>query len=192
MVVLNGTSSAGKSTLAGVFVQRRAALGECWILVGIDDANAKLPWQWFDSGTAGGGGVHGPFAAEGLRFVPGHGGLVVSVGPLGGRLYAAYRRGVAAWANCGFDVIVDEVCFDQASARDWEAALAGLDVTWVAVRTSPEVAEARERARGDRIPGLARGISAVVHEHVRYDLELDADEADPAELAGRLERFLSR
>ena len=43
VVVLNGTSSAGKTSLAEAFQELRAAAGECWVVFGIDDFMAKLP-----------------------------------------------------------------------------------------------------------------------------------------------------
>jgi chloramphenicol 3-O phosphotransferase len=183
--VLNGTSSAGKTTLARAFVEARAAAGECWILVGIDDFTGKLPWQWFDIGS-----VRGPYGSVGLRFHPTEDGLVASAGPVAARAYAAYRRCVAVWARQGFDVLVDEVVFDGATALDWSDALAGLDVTWVGVHCDPDVAEARERARADREPGLARGMARVAHEHVRYDAELDTTDTPVDGLVAALARIV--
>ena len=48
VVVLNGASSAGKTTLAVGLAEARWAKGEPWIVVGIDDVNAKLPAPWFN------------------------------------------------------------------------------------------------------------------------------------------------
>jgi chloramphenicol 3-O-phosphotransferase len=39
--------------------------------------------------------------------------------------------------------------------------------------------------------GLARGLSAVVHGHVTYDLDLDTTRATPEELAKELVAFLA-
>ena len=182
VVVLNGASSAGKSTIVRRVVAMRAAAGECWIHVSLDDFNAKLPPQWLDVVT-----FTGPNASDGMRFEPSPDGLRVVVGDVGRRLFRAYRRSVALWAHQGFDVLVDEVAFDEDAAQDWSVALAGLRVSWVGLRCDPDVAEARERARGDRTVGLARGLSAVVHRHVEYDLELDSTATDPATLAARLD-----
>ena len=89
------------------------------------------------------------------------------------------------------NVLVDEVSFEREAVRDWHEALAGLPVTWVAVRCDPDVAEARELARGDRAPGLARGLSSVVHRYAVYDFELDTTEADVEDLSARLTTFLA-
>ena len=185
VVVLNGASSVGKSTLAERIVSSRASFGECWIHVSIDDFNAKLPPQWFDVVT-----FTGPYAHDGVRFEQSDEGLVVVVGDVGRRLFSTYRRSVALWARQGFNVLVDEVTFDEAAAKDWEQVLEGLPVSWVGVLCSPDVAEAREEARGDRAVGLARGLSAVVHRHVRYDLELDSTVDAPAALAAKLNAFI--
>jgi chloramphenicol 3-O phosphotransferase len=185
VVVLNGASSAGKSTIAGRFAQLRAGRGECWVVIGIDDFNAKLPWQWFDMTK-----VNGPYGADGVRFQPSADGMVVAVGDIGRRLFETYRRSVALWAHQGFNVIVDEVAFDAEAAADWDVALSGLAVSWVGVYCDPDVAEARERARGDREPGLARGLSAVVHRHRLYDLEVDSTHEAPDVIVARLDAYV--
>ncbi len=44
---------------------------------------------------------------------------------------------------------------------------------WVGVRCESAVAEGREIARGDRISGMAAAQAEIVHQGVRYDLEVD-------------------
>ena len=185
VVILNGTSSSGKSTLAARFREERAEGGQFWLIGGIDEYNEKLPDQWFR-----GGGYDGPHSDDGVRFEPTAAGLVVTVGDAGRRLYAAYRRSIAAWAWQGFDVMVDDVAFDAAAVEDWAEALAGLYVSWVAIRCEPDVAEARERARADRMVGLARGLGDVVHAHARYDFEIDTSRLDIAGGVGQLSAFI--
>lgn len=187
VVILNGASSAGKSTILKLFIEQRAAHGEWWLPVAIDDFQAKILPEW-----AAVAGHRGPFSEEGLCFEPSPDGVRVRAGHRARRLYAAYHRFVAVCSREGFDVVVDEVAFDEETVRDWHPALAGLRVTWVAVRCDPDVAEARERARGDRLPGLARGLSLVVHDHAVYDLELDSTHTGPATLVDQLSSFLFR
>lgn len=180
VVVLNGPSSAGKTTLALAFRHARAAAGDCWLVLGLDDFNDVLPHQWVRAGDH-----RGPHADDGLVIDP-SASVPVRVGELGRRLFAAYRRTVALWARHGFNVVVDDVCFDEEAARDWHEALAGLDVTWVAVRCAPEVLVAREAARGDRLPGLARALATDVHRWAPVDVELDTTDATVDELCARL------
>src|SRR6266496_3328261 len=98
-----------------------------------------------------------------------------------GRAFAS-----AAAAHVGLNVIVDEVVIDRTSWDDWAVALAGLEVVWVGVRCSAEVAEERNRARGDRFAGLARALTATVHRHVRYDFEIDTTTQTPDEVLAQL------
>ncbi|HLX89402.1 MAG TPA: hypothetical protein VKR22_13225 [Acidimicrobiales bacterium] len=185
VVILNGVSSSGKTSIARRFRDDRAERGDCWLVIGIDDYYWLLPHQWFE-----GGGHHGPFSAEGVQLQPRADGIEYRAGPLGRRLFATYRRTAATWARGGFNVLVDEVLLDDHDRRDWETALDGLTVTWVAVRCDPDVAEARERARGDRMPGMARGLGSIVHAGVDYDFELDTTSSSAAESAARLSAFL--
>jgi len=182
VVVLNGTTSAGKSTLIDLFCERRVARGELWLRIALDDYMGKMPNEYFDLP-----GFEGRFGAEGFRVVERAGHIVFDVGPTAEHVLGAYRRTVATWARHGLDVIVDEVMFGSHAALDWTEALAGLPVLWVAVRCSPEVAAQREIARGDRVIGLAAGQARMVYEHVHYGAEVDTTEATPEACVAVLE-----
>ena len=53
---------------------------------------------------------------------------------------------------------------------DTTSAPAGLDVLSVGVTCPIEILEQRERARGDRVLGRARGLAEVVHSFMSYDV----------------------
>ena len=54
-------------------------------------------------------------------------------------------------------MIIDEVLMGGRSAQErLAAALSGVPVVWVRGQCDPDVAEARERVRLDRVPGMAR------------------------------------
>jgi len=181
VVILNGASSSGKTTLATAFRDQRAAVGDFWLLIGIDDFLSKIPTEWKSAGPD-----RGPFAADGIRFEITREGPGVRVGSVGRQILRAYQAGVAAAAHIGLNVIVDEVVIDRMSWDDWTAALNGVDVVWVGVRCSPEVAEERNRARGDRFAGLARAQSATVHRDASYAFELDTTTQTPEEAVSEL------
>ena len=185
VVILNGASSAGKTTIAEKFVAERASRGEWWLAVALDDFLAKLVPEWFAAPDH-----TGEFATEGVRFVPSSLGLAVELGPDGRRLLTLFRTMVADAARLGFDVIVDEVMFEATAVDEWRTTLVGLDVTWVAVRCDADVAEAREATRGDRYIGLARALTDVVHRHATYDIDLDTTDTSPDELVSRLDAAL--
>jgi chloramphenicol 3-O phosphotransferase len=59
-------------------------------------------------------------------------------------------------------------------------AFAGLDVFAVGVTCPIDILEARERERGDRVLGRARGLAGVVHGFLDYDVMVDAGAMAPA------------
>lgn len=78
-----------------------------------------------------------------------------------------------------------------ASQARWLAVLGGWPVLWVGVGCDLRVAEAREAARPDRTPGMARRQAATVHQGVRYDLRLDSSHDSPQALARRVAAVLA-
>ena len=177
VIVLNGTSSAGKSTLAAEMQHQLVARRSCWVILGIDDFLGKLPAPWVRYREAG------DHAAEGVSFVRVGRDIVFRAGPVGRALLGGYRRSVAAVVRSGVNVIVDEVVLDEEAWDQWESELRALDPFWVRVDCPIEVCEERERARSDRLPGLARSQSTVVHRHPHYGVAVDTSKASPAELA---------
>ena len=144
VLVLSGPSSAGKSTLGAAFRDRRAECGDLWFRVGIDLVLAEFPGPWVDVGWPGG---PGRYAAEGMRVVDGE---RIAVGPVLRRLLRSYQQLVSTVARSGVQVLVDDCILDETMWDDWQRALEGLDVRWVAVTADPSVLTERERARGDR------------------------------------------
>jgi len=98
----------------------------------------------------------------------------VSVGPGFRTLEAAWIAGIAAMAQAGARIIVDEVFLGGAASQQrWKNALGPLRVLWVGVRCDAAVAAGRELARGDRVTGMAASQAEVVHRGVVYDLQVD-------------------
>lgn len=160
VIVLNGGSSAGKSSVAR---QLQRVLPQPWLTLGTDTLVDALPPSLREPGAGIGFGPDGQ----------------VTTGAVFRELDVAWSAGVAQMARSGARIIVDEVFLGGAASQArWQAALAGLDVLWVGVRCDPDVAEARERARGDRGPSMARTQAALVHVDVTYDLTVDTTHAD--------------
>ena len=187
VVVLNGTSSAGKSSLASEFQSLRAARGDCWVVFGIDDFIPRLPGRWVEIDA-----WKGPLSEYGVRLERDGDRARFHIGAYGQRLLAAYRRSIAEIARCGLNVVVDDVMIESNEWDQWRNALAGLDVVWVGVRCDVEVAVQREVERGDRASGLARGQAETVHRYPVYDLEVDTTSTPTAELAQRLDAYLGQ
>ncbi|CRK61027.1 putative chloramphenicol 3-O phosphotransferase [Alloactinosynnema sp. L-07] len=165
MIVLNGGSSSGKSGIARCL---QAVLPDPWLTFGVDTLIEAMPASMRESDA-------------GIEFAPDGG---VAVGDGFRALEDAWIDGIVAMARAGARVIVDEVFLGGAtSQRRWVDALGGLTVLWVGVRCESAVAEGREIARGDRVPGMAAAQAELVHQGVVYDLEVDTTRAESMECA---------
>jgi chloramphenicol 3-O phosphotransferase len=155
VIVLNGGSSSGKS---GITRCLQSVLPDPWLALGVDTPIELMPASVWTTDA-------------GIKFASGG---AVEVGPQFDSLQAAWMEGVAAMVRAGARVIVDEVFLGgAASQKRWQTVLTGLDVLWVGVRCEGTVAAGREIARGDRVAGMAARQAEVVHQGVRYDVEVD-------------------
>lgn len=173
VIILNGGSSAGKTRLARCL---QDVLARAWLAFSVDTLVDALPARLRPAGEGVGEG-----GGDGIGFGPDG---EVAVGARFRRMDAAWAAGIAAIARAGAPVVVDDVFLGGADSQArWRAALAGLDVLWVGVRCDPDVAAAREAARGDRTAGMARAQADAVHRGVAYDLEVDTTHTDAASCA---------
>ncbi|GAB2599295.1 chloramphenicol phosphotransferase CPT [Kribbella endophytica] len=165
VIVLNGGSSSGKSRLAR---ELQKVLPGAWLSLSVDDLVDAMPPALVDGGDGIGFGDQGE----------------VSVGDDFRALETAWMAGIAAMVRAGARIVLDDVFLSgaQSQARV-RTQLEGLDVLWVGVRCAPEIAAARELARGDRTPGMAELQAHVVHEGVYYDLEVDTGTTESPECA---------
>lgn len=177
LILLNGASSSGKTTLARALQE---VLPGLWLRFGIDDLVAALPPSLLSAGDNSGEGIS--FAAGGE----------VSVGAAFRQAEAAWMAGIAATVHSGAAVIVDDVFLSgAASQRRWQAALGELPCLWVGVHVDPAEAEKREQARPDRTPGMHRQQAGLVHVGVRYDLQVDTSGQTPQAAAQQVRAALN-
>jgi chloramphenicol 3-O phosphotransferase len=158
VVLLHGTSSSGKTTVARAV---QALSEEPWLRLGIDAFWGAIDERWME---------HGPRASDGFRWRED---ATIVPGPVGERLAAGMRAAVAACARYGNDVLVDDVFIDRRSLDGWRTELAGLEWLLVGVFAPLPVLEQRERSRGNRIAGEARAQADVIHSDIEYDLTVD-------------------
>lgn len=166
VVVLNGVGSVGKSSTARAL---QAITADPFLHVAMDQFIEMAP-SWLIG------------AEEGLRFEAGEQdgqpSVAIVTGPAFGRLLSGMRHAIAALADAGNDLIVDDVFWDG-EQEDYRRLLADHDLRLVALVAPLDVIEARERARGDRVLGLARWQHARMHHGVAYDLEVEMTDRTP-------------
>jgi chloramphenicol 3-O phosphotransferase len=144
VIFLNGSSSAGKTSIAKV-LQR--ILDEPALHMTFDSFIAMLP-------------EHGVFdqARETEAFF---------------RMIPGFHRAMAALASCKLVLIIDHVLQERAWLHECVEVLAEYTVFFVGVHCPLEELERREQTRGDRMLGLAKYQFARAHQHSCYDLEVE-------------------
>lgn len=171
VILLVGTSSAGKSTLARAI---QATAPEHFLLQSLDSLFAGVAERWGSGGEDRDDGFGYRQDGEVRRVV---------YGPTGWRLLQGFHRAVAAFARAGCNVLVDDMLLDEACLADWSAALVGLSVTLARLEAPLDELRRRTLSRPHgRVPGLAEG-HAALHARLDVDLSLDTSAHSLSEMA---------
>lgn len=149
VILLNGTSSSGKTTIAKAL---QARLSSPYLHFCIDVFEEMVAPQW-----------NGNTDQEGRDVLE--------------KVICAFHASMGVTAACGNDLIVDTVLLDDERRAHWTrdclAALSPFDLFKVGIHCGLEESERREVARGDRGTGLARWQRENMHRVITYDLEID-------------------
>ncbi len=201
IILVNGPSSAGKTTLCRAL---QAAIEHPYLCLGFDDFIFFSAPRYYRGADTPHQRQRDVLTAEGVQLLttsaPGEPVAVTArFGPVFRRLIDAMAPAVRTLVEGGNAVIFDHVLHDAAMAESCARAFAGLDVFTVGVTCALEVLEERERKRGDRVIGRARGLVDVVHRFRDPDVWVDtgAEEAPGcvaqilATLEGRSARSVS-
>ena len=174
VVILNGTSSAGKTSLAKAI--QRLAKGPL-LRVSMDDFLEMMPPRFANDAEA--------FS---FQLVPDADPAEVEIetGPYGAALMRGMRTSVAALADQGLDLVVDDVMLEAGDQDHYREVLSAHAPIFVAVRCALETAEQRERDRGDRDIGQARWQFPRVHADRDYEFEVWTDRETPEACAGKI------
>lgn len=190
IIYLNGTSSAGKSSVAAAL---QAVLPVPYVLFSLDRFNGMFPARYVAVQPFG--QAIPPLAHQGMLLLHEmlEGGLRLDtrLGPAARRFVTGMRHTIRALALTGNNVIVDDVLYDRALLTECVAVLAGLPVTFVKVYCPLAEVERREQERGDRILGLAAWQLERVHDGVVYDLEVDTSRHSTIECAQQIAQFIA-
>ena len=184
IILLNGTSSSGKTTIARALQE---VMETPYLHTGIDQfLIERLPKRLIVYSD----GIH-PATAEGWLAVFRDEALSqVRIGPIGYQWITGMYRAIAALAEEGLNVIIDDVIYDRRVLKAAVRTLPAQRVFFVGIRCPLEVAEGREQARGSRAKGGARTFYDLVHLHGIYDLEVDSVNYSPIECAIKIKSGL--
>lgn len=149
LILLNGASSAGKSTLCRAI---QAQIDEPFLQFSLDFlmfGTEVLPRRRDPSG---------PFTWAVMR----------------PRLFEGYHRCLPAFLEAGNNLVVDYIIETPEGWRRLVELIRPFDVFLVGVHCPLDELERREGERGDRRPGDARRDLLTVHTFTRYDFEVDS------------------
>lgn len=149
IILINGASSAGKSTLAAA-VHKRLPIPFLRFSFDLFIEGKSLPSDQIKAGQ---------FSWQQMRPA----------------VFRGYHRCWPALASAGNNLLIDHIIEEESWVTDLIQLLAGYDVFIVGLHCSLEELERREIARGDRQQGDAQRDLEVVHQFVEYDLELNAE-----------------
>jgi len=175
LILVNGPSSAGKTTLCRAL---QAAIEQPYLVVGFDDfifMSASRYYRGADTAQQSERDKWTALGAELVKTSPPDAPVSVTArfGPVFRCLLNAIAPTVRTLIDHGNPVIFDHVLHDRSMYESYLAATVGLDVFTVGVTCPLDVLERRERERGDRVLGRARGLAEVVHSFCTYDIMVD-------------------
>lgn len=171
IIYLNGPSSSGKTTLAKAL---QHAFEEPFLHVGIDKIIGWMP-EKVNDWTGG----EAPLGYSWKQNVDTSGNPFqeLQIGPYAQKIGKTLQEVVLVLAKMGHHVIIDDVSFGKQQLDEWKKILQNFRVLWIGVNAPLPILEQREKERGDRILGAARGQFHKVHADATYDLEIDTHQA---------------
>lgn len=167
VIFLNGTSSSGKTTIAKALQEK---LAEPYMYVSIDNFFHMYPERFLQP-------TNRREAIVLEHLVP--------------AVLSGLNRSIASLARAGNNVLVDHVLQEDGLLKECVENWAGLDVLFVGVKCPLEIAEQREKERGDRDIGTARYQFERVHIHDLYDIEIDTSILNVDECVTRIMELTS-
>ena len=188
VIVLNGTSSAGKTTLAKAI---QTSANEPYQLFAFDQFRDGLPDRFR--------GLNSPAGS------PGYAGLNVVAAPDDGVVKAYIKLGahaltmlhgmhqaIASFARTGHHVIVDHYVNHPHAADDLVSTFTGLKTTLVCVICERPELLRRESLRPGRFPGTAETQRDIMNECFQYDLTVDSTHTPATLLADDVLAYVAR
>ena len=166
IILINGPSSAGKSTLA-LALQKQIDLPFLRFSFDLFLDYQALPREQIRSGR---------FSWEQMR----------------PSVFRGLHQCLPALATAGNNVIFDHIIETKVMLYELVALLAELDVFFVGVHCSLAELERREAQRGDRRPGEARQDFETVHSIPSYDLEINSEEPLEANIGRLIQAWKAR
>lgn len=189
VIILNGPSAAGKSSLQKAIQE---SFKEPYIALGIDNFfNDIIPDEHGSKVTL----KSAPNLYRSLkRFQDKDHKPVVEliIGPEGEKVIQGMHGAIAAYAQAGNNVVVDYIQYKTHWGHDLREKLKGLKVYYIGVEIPLKELEAREAKRATSPSGHARSHYDTVHDGMIYDLTVDTSRLTSKEAAGLVQKVVEK
>ena len=179
VILLNGTSSSGKTTLAKA-IQDIAP--EAYQIIALDQFRDGMPERYR--------GLNSPRDTTGAQGLNVRSELqekvaytYIEFGEYGTKVLEGMRRSIASCARSGLNVIVDDMITEKEFVVDYVNVLQELNVLCVGIFCERDELVKRENTRMGRFVGTAISHADTVHRFMQYDVEIDNTHGDPREHA---------
>jgi len=186
VIILNGPSAVGKSSIIRAFQAKRK---ELWLGIGIDNFFVGiLPPKFYLEDTPEHRQVMYGVAIEdeqGKLFT-------LHIGTQGQKVIKGMHEAIAAYARAGNNVIVDYIMYDPAWRDDLLKSLSGIFVIQVGITAELPVIEEREKIRATSPRGHARSVYESTHQGWDYNLMINTDKITAEQAADSIIAFMKR
>ena len=174
LIMLNGTSSAGKTSIVNCLHQQMPGLT---LNLGLDKFLNTMHESWFQQPQWN--NIMGKSNAA---------------GELGTHLMSGMHHALDALLRRGHTVLSDHVMIERSWVEEASRLFSEHRAYLIGIRCLVDVIEQRERERKNRTLGSARLQFDVVHAFIYqcggYDLEIDSSESTPDQSAAKILSFL--
>jgi chloramphenicol 3-O phosphotransferase len=116
--------------------------------------------------------------------------IELQTGSEGLKMLSGVYKAIAAFSSEENNVIIDDVIFDVRVLRKAVEFLHESRVFFIGIYCQLDIAEEREKDRGDRHLGLVKAHYDLVHSHSTYNLTIDTSAMPPVECAMKIKAFL--
>jgi chloramphenicol 3-O phosphotransferase len=183
IIILNGPSASGKSSLQKAF--QKIADQPC-IKIGIDNFfDGVMPENIEQRNTQDYMTGYKKTDEDGKPI------FGITIGNNGEKVMSGMIKAIAAYAKAGNNIIVDYIMYNDAWLKELITTLHGFRVYLIGIKLPLEVLEQREKARATSPVGHARSHYNTVHNKWIYDLEIDTSKLSSEEAAQEIKEFIA-
>lgn len=186
LLIINGTSSTGKTTLA-------RTLQDHWpsplIYLGLDSwITMTLAGRYWDAATQVIDIKSDAWVRQGTHFLTPHSPanpspwVKIDSGPVSDQLVYAMHDTACRFLQQGFDVILDCVLLKETWREDLLRRTAEQKRCLIHMTAPEHVLIERELKRGDRMRDVFRNLADTIHTDLHYDLVIDSDQNTPKQV----------